>query len=65
MRCRLRNQFGSIEFQESGTVHNLATLAHISWARVTQIMDLLLLAPEIQEEVLFLPLVEQGKESHH
>ncbi len=48
-----------------GTVHdqaNLARLAHISRARVTQIMDLLLLAPEIQEEILFLPPVERGKD---
>ena len=41
---------------------DLARLAHISRARVTQIMDLLLLAPEIQEEILFLPLVERGKD---
>ncbi len=48
-----------------GTVHNqanLARLAHISRARVTQIMDLLLLAPEIQAEILFLPPLERGKD---
>lgn len=37
-------------------------LAHISRARVTQIMDPLLLAPEIQEEILFLPPMERGKD---
>ena len=48
-----------------GTVHNqsaLARLAHIGRAQVTQIMDLLLLAPEIQEEILFLALAERGKD---
>jgi hypothetical protein len=29
-------------------------------ARITQIMNLLLLAPEIQERLLFLPRVERG-----
>ena len=33
----------------------LARLGHVSRARVTQIMNLLHLAPDIQEEVLFLP----------
>lgn len=35
----------------------LARLGHVSRARLTQIMDLLLLAPDIQEAVLFLPAV--------
>ncbi|MCA9000150.1 MAG: hypothetical protein KDA80_24345, partial [Planctomycetaceae bacterium] len=34
-----------------------ATLAHVSQPRMTQIMNLLLLAPEIQEELLHLPKV--------
>ena len=34
---------------------DLARLAHVSRARITQIMNLLLLAPDIQEEILFLP----------
>jgi hypothetical protein len=33
----------------------LARLAHVSRARMTQIMNLLHLAPDIQEEILFLP----------
>ena len=41
---------------------DLARLAQITRARVTQIMDLLLLAPEIQEEILFLEPVEKGKD---
>ena len=40
----------------------LARLGHVSRARVTQIMNLLHLAPDIQEEVLFLPRIERGKE---
>ncbi len=31
-------------------------------ARLTQIMNLLMLAPEIQEEILFLPMVERGRD---
>ena len=38
----------------------LARLGQVSRARVTQIMNLLLLAPDIQEEILFLPHTECG-----
>ncbi len=38
----------------------LARLAHVSRARITQITSLTLLAPDIQEAVLFLPPVRQG-----
>jgi hypothetical protein len=41
----------------------LARLGHVSRARVTQIMNLLNLAPDIQEELLFLPALEQGKDA--
>jgi len=40
----------------------MARLGHVSRARVTQIMDLRLLAPDIQEDILFLPLVHQGRD---
>jgi hypothetical protein len=40
----------------------LARLGHVSRARVTQIMNMLHLAPDIQEEVLFLSRIERGKE---
>ena len=40
----------------------LATLGHVTRARVTQIMNLLCLAPSIQEDLLFLPPVEKGRE---
>ena len=38
----------------------LAELAHVSRARITQITNLTLLAPDIQEAVLFLPPLQQG-----
>jgi len=40
----------------------LARLGHVTRARLTQIMNLLLLAPDIQETLLLLPRVEQGKD---
>ncbi|TWU08903.1 hypothetical protein CA54_41420 [Symmachiella macrocystis] len=40
-----------------------ARLGHVSRVRVTQIMNLLNLAPHIQEAILFLPPVEQGKDA--
>ena len=40
----------------------LARLGHVTRARLTQIMNLTLLAPDIQETILFLPLVERGRD---
>ena len=40
----------------------IARLGHVSRARVTQIMNLLLLAPDIQEEILFLPRTQSGRD---
>jgi hypothetical protein len=40
----------------------LAELGHVSRARVTQIQNLLLLAPDIQEALLFLPRTERGRD---
>ncbi len=40
----------------------LARLGHVSRARITQIMKLNLLAPDLQEEILFLPRVERGRD---
>jgi len=37
-------------------------LGHVSRPRVTQIMDLLHLAPDIQEAILFLPRVTSGRD---
>ncbi|MFQ5734806.1 MAG: hypothetical protein ACE5KM_22970, partial [Planctomycetaceae bacterium] len=43
----------------------LARLLHVTQPRMTQIMNLLLLAPDIQEGLLFLPRVECGKDPVH
>jgi hypothetical protein len=40
----------------------LARLGHVSIARVSQVMSLLYLAPDIQEEALFLPRLERGRD---
>ncbi|NIA15514.1 MAG: hypothetical protein GWP08_15735 [Nitrospiraceae bacterium] len=40
----------------------LARLAHITQPRMTQIMNLLHLAPDIQEEILHLPPVDKGRD---
>jgi hypothetical protein len=37
-----------------------ARLGHVTRARISQIMSLLYLAPDIQETILFLPRVERG-----
>ena len=52
----------------AGVIANYAALAqlgHVSRARVTQIMNLLLLAPDIQEALLFLPRTERGHDPIH
>jgi hypothetical protein len=41
---------------------DLARLGHVSRARVTQIFNLLQLAPDIQETILFLPRIQNGRE---
>src|SRR5687767_13266276 len=43
----------------------LARLAHVSRARITQFMNLLMLAPDIQEAILFLPRVDRGHDPIH
>ena len=40
----------------------LARLGHVTRARMTQIMNLLNLAPDLQEEVLFLPRTTSGRD---
>lgn len=52
----------------AGEVADYATLArlgHVTRARVTQIMNLLTLAPDIQEEILYLPLTTCGRDPIH
>lgn len=43
----------------------LARLAHVTQPRMTQIMNLNRLAPDIQEELLFLPTRDGGREAVH
>jgi hypothetical protein len=43
----------------------LAHLGHVSRARVSQIMALTNLAPDIQEAILFLPLTARGRDVIH
>lgn len=43
----------------------LARLGHVTRARITQIMNLRLLAPDIQEAILFLPRTESGHDRIH
>ena len=53
------------ELVDSGQVQDYTTLAelgHVSRARITQIMDLTLLAPDIQEALLFLPKIVKGRD---
>ena len=58
----------AIRFEQllaDGVVKNqaeLARLGHVNRARLTQIMNLLCLAPDIQGAVLFLPLTQCGRD---
>src|SRR5262245_57665676 len=58
----------AIHFEDllrSGTVSNtieLARLAKVAQPRITQVLNLLHLALDTQEELLFLPLVTQGRD---
>jgi hypothetical protein len=40
----------------------LARLGHVTRARLTQLMNLLNLAPDIQEQILFLPPTTNGRD---
>lgn len=47
---------------EVASMSDLARLAHVTQPRMTQIMNLLHLAPDIQEELLNLSLVRSGED---
>lgn len=53
---------GLVRCGEVADYADLARLGHVTRARVTQIMNLLTLAPDIQEDILFLPLTEHGRD---
>ncbi|TWU19838.1 hypothetical protein [Allorhodopirellula heiligendammensis] len=42
-------------------LQHIAEIGHVSQPRVSQILSLTLLAPDIQEELLFLPRMKKGK----
>jgi len=52
----------------SGVIRDYAALArlgHVTRARISQIQNLVLLAPDIQEEILFLTRPERGRSPVH
>jgi hypothetical protein len=55
-------QLGDRIAREGLDCRELARLGHISRSRVTQILNLLHLAPDIQERLLFLPAAEKGRD---
>ena len=56
---------GLIRDGEVYDMSELARLAHVTQPRMTQIMNLLHLAPDIQEEILFLPEVTKDRDRIH
>jgi hypothetical protein len=46
-------------------VNELAQLCHVTQPRISQILALNILAPEIQEQLLFLPEVATGRPAIH
>ena len=54
---------GLLQRGEVADYAELARLGHVTRARVTQIMNLLNLAPNIQEELLFLPPTVSGRDT--
>jgi hypothetical protein len=56
------------ELVRTGVIADYATLAeltHVSRARISQILNLLALAPGIQETLLFLPRTVRGRDPIH
>jgi hypothetical protein len=56
------------EYLRAGQVSDyseLAELGHVSRPRISQIMNLLNLAPDLQAAILFLPRTEHGRDSIH
>jgi hypothetical protein len=51
-----------IRTRQVGSYSEVAILGQVTRARVSQIMNLLSLAPDIQEELLFLPPTQRGRD---
>lgn len=56
---------GLLRLGEVSDIPELARLGHVTQPRMSQILALTLLAPDIQEELLFLPRVTTGKSVIH
>ncbi|MDZ4689071.1 MAG: hypothetical protein SH850_28690 [Planctomycetaceae bacterium] len=53
---------GLIRAGEVSDYAELARLGHVSRARITQLMNLMQLAPDLQETILFLPKTLRGRD---
>jgi hypothetical protein len=53
---------GLVQKGEVADYAALARLGQVSRARISQITSLLLLAPDLQEQILFLPRTERGRD---
>lgn len=56
---------GLLRTGEVSDIPELARLGHVTQPRMSQILALTLLAPDIQEELLFLPRLMAGKSAIH
>jgi hypothetical protein len=56
---------GLVRCKEVRDYADLARLGYVTRARITQIMNLLNLAPDIQEALLFLPRILKGRDPIH
>lgn len=61
MALAIRMQ-GLLDRGEVGGMADLARAGHVTRARVTQVMNLLMLAPDLQEAMLHLPAVTDGRD---
>ena len=51
-----------VQTGEIDSYNELATVGHVTRARISQIMNLINLAPDIQEALLFLPPTQRGRD---
>lgn len=56
---------GLLRSGEVGDLTELARLSHVTQPRMSQILNLALLAPDIQEELLHLPRIMEGRDPIH
>lgn len=56
---------GLLRTGEVSDIPELARLGHVTQPRMSQILALTLLAPDIQEKLLFLPRITSGKSAIH